>query len=353
MSSPLIPIDIFPMKGMAKPVQPVVLPRDERLQDHLAEWWYFIALLENDSKTRKLAVEMTAARLSVPPMRAIETCYIAVIDIDAKRYRSADRQSMTAYDYSSPHLKMVFEPPYGQPDDWVIEGFAPADGTSKYQLDGGFRVRPTKKDPWEQYAVRLDFEDKTPRVPLKHGAKLDGVIGFFDFQMGYYSRARLNVKGALKLGTKHELVDGYGWMDHEWGLGDLLSNRWIFIAIQLKSGEELCIYRVDRRDGSEIGKTHGYFVDATDLEYADSASIDVTGTWGKAGYPLWNDISLVFKGRPPYNLKVHPEFEDQRRVPTGEMTLPYVTFWEGAAQVLEADGVTPAGRAFLELAGYE
>ncbi|MFQ5667081.1 MAG: lipocalin-like domain-containing protein [Candidatus Binatia bacterium] len=350
MSSPLIPQAVFPISGLGKPVLPVELPRDERLRDHMVEWWYFVGHLKDTSSSDRFAIEMTAARLSLSPLRAIETCYIAVIDHANKGYLSADRQSLSAYDHEQDHLKLVFEPPLGQPDPWRIEGWT---APIRYELDGGFRVRATPKAVWEQRAVRLRFEEADQRPPLLHGKKRIGIVSFFGLEMGYYSRTRLKLEGALKLNARHLLVDGAGWMDHEWGTGDLLSNRWTFIAVQLDSGEDLCVYRVDKRVAKQGGPTFGYVVDATEARYTNKAKITSDGTvWGPGNYPLRNRIELDFGLGKRFDLWVEPEFEDQRRVPTGERALPYVTFWEGAAKVLDQLG-NQVGRAFLELAGYQ
>jgi len=352
MSSPLLPVGLIPGAMPGKPVRPVELPRDETLQDHMVEWWYFISFLQGPQATDRFAIEMTAARLSLSPLRAVETVYLAVIDLQAAEYLSADRQSLSAYQSGEGRLSMRFEPPFGQPDDWLIDGWTVP--KLRYELAGAFAVRAPEGSALRQRGIALTMTDAALYQPLRHGPKLDGIVDFFGLPMGYYSRTRLDVAGALKLDARHVAVTGTGWMDHEWGTADLPGSRWTFVAIQLDSGEDLCAYRVDRRDTGAQGPTHGYRITAAGVQYATPATIVPTGVvWPEYGYPLEYDVTLTFGALAPRTLRVSAAFKEQRRVPSGETALPYVTLWEGAATVTDPFTNKPIGRAFLEMGGYE
>jgi len=71
------------------------------------------------------------------------------------------------------------------------------------------------------------------------------------------------------------------------------------------------------------------------------------------GYPTSYRLQLKFPDGRADDLQIDAEFVDQRRVPTGEVALPFVTLWEGAATVSDFTSGTPRGRAFLEMGGYE
>jgi predicted secreted hydrolase len=158
----------------------------------------------------------------------------------------------------------------------------------------------------------------------------------------------------VKLDARHVPIVGQGWMDHEWGTGDLPGSRWTFVAIQLDSGEEYCAYQVDRRYENKQGVAHGYRVTATGVEYTSVVTLAKGAVeMPKYGYPLEWVVTLTFASLvTPLILRVSADFAEQRRVPSGESALPFVTLWEGAATVRDATN-TVIGRAFLEMGGYE
>lgn len=338
--------DVLLVSTQDRPISPVQLPADEFGHEVPVEWWYFVCHLKTKGGADRFALEMTALRLRPRALRPIYTCYLAVIDLQRRRYLSADRQNDSAYDHEVDRFRLRFGPPMGQPGAWLIEGTAITGAPVRYQLEGTFQAER------EQIGCRLTLEDRAGKPVLLHGP--NGVFTLFGLELGYYSRTRLAVDGALTFGGRHVIVDGDGWVDHEYGAADLPNNRWTFLAIQLDSGEELCVYRVARRAAPESGMIHAYLVDKRGNAYAATAAeLQPYGPlWGPWGYPLRHRIAARFEGRE-FRLRVEPEFEEQRRVPTGKMALPYVTFWEGAAKVLDDRSGTSIGHAFVELAGYE
>jgi predicted secreted hydrolase len=337
--------DVFLGTAENKPVPPVQLPKDEPLHDYPVEWWYFIGHLKETGGADRFAVEMTALRLRPRLLPSFDTCYLAVIDLQAREYLSADRQSPGAYDFGTDHLRLEFPAPLAQPGPWTVDGW-PTPAPVRYMLEGSFSVGR------RQRAIRLRFEDQGGKPVLLHGT--NGVLNVFGLEMGYYSRTRLAVSGGLKLDRRLVLVEGDGWMDHEYGTADLPNTRWIFLAIQLDSGDELCVYQMTRKDPLQVGVAHGHLVDAAKNLHRATVPPTLTpygAPYGPWGYPLRNRVTVTFPARS-FDLLIEPEFDEQRRVPTDEPALPFVTFWEGAAQVLDTSRLR-VGRAFLELAGYE
>jgi predicted secreted hydrolase len=340
--------DVFLGSLVNKKVQPVTLPFDEFMHNVAVEWWYFIGhLKETANPANRFAFEMTALRLTSRISIPFDTCYLSVIDLPNQRYVSADRQSTGAYRQGADWFALEFDPPLGQPGVWKMQGTtSPA---LRYGLDAAFQVPSTR----EQRAVRLTFTDTANKAVLLHGDK--GILPIFGLEVGYYSRTRLAVTGGLKLDSRCLLVDGDGWMDHEYGTADLANSRWIFIAAQLDSGDELCIARLVNRNTGAQGLCYALLVPAAGTSEQAVPVITPYGpVYDPGGYPVRNRIQVTFpKNVVSFDLRVEPEFDDQRRVPTGEQALPFVTFWEGAAKVLDFTTLARRGRAFLELAGYE
>jgi len=341
--------DIFLGSLVNRPVQPVTLPADELMHGVAVEWWYFVGhLKETAIPANRFAFEMTALRLTSRISVPFDTCYVAVIDLAQQQYVSADRQSTSAYRQGTDWFALAFEPPLGQPGIWTIKGTTVPN--LRYELDAAFQVPSTR----QQRALRLTFTDTAAKPVLLHGNK--GVVPIFGLEVGYYSRTRLAVSGGLTLDARHLLVDGDGWMDHEYGIADLANSRWIFIAAQLVTGEELCVVRLTNRNDGTLGLSYAWLVPTVGNpnERAVPVITPYGGVYDPGGYLLRNRIQVTFPTNgATFDLRVEPEFDQQRRVPTGETALPFVTFWEGAAKVLDYNTGASLGRAFLELAGYE
>jgi hypothetical protein len=148
-----------------KRVHPVLLPANEEVMDHPIEWWYFICFLDGPQATDRFALEMTAARLSVAPLRAIETVYLALIDLHAREYVSADRQSMDAYQPGLGRVCLRFEAPFGQPGDWTLDGFTVPN--LRYEMEAAFAVSTPNTSALQQRAVRLTLTDTAAHPPAR------------------------------------------------------------------------------------------------------------------------------------------------------------------------------------------
>lgn len=338
--------DVFLATAPSAKIQPVTFPLDELEHSCPVEWWYFVGHLQVQGGVERYAFEMTAARLRPAGLAPLDSCYLSVIDLQTKEYISADRQSPYAYDDSTGHLVLSYAPPLGQPGAWRIEGWDAAPAPVRYRLDAAFEVEG------RQRAVALSLDDKIGKPVLLHGTK--GVLSVFGHDLGYYSRTRLAISGGIKIDGRSLLVSGDGWMDHEYGAADLPNSLWTFLAIQLDSGDDLCVYRVDQRDTGVLGIPAAYRITNAAAKALSPVTLTPYGNpWGPWGYPLHHHVKISPTFGPTYDLRVEPEFDDQRRVPTGKTALPYVTFWEGAAKVLDAANGNRVGRAFLEVAGYE
>lgn len=339
--------DVFLGTAPQKPIQPVKLPADELEHSCAVEWWYFVGHVREQGGSDRFAFEMTAARLRAAAAPPFDTCYLSVIDLQKKDYVSADRQSPYAYDENAGHLRLAYEPPLGQPGTWTIEGWDAPPAAVRYRLEAAFQAKG------KQRGISLSLVDKAAKPVLLHGK--NGVLDLYGLDLGYYSRTRLAISGGLKIDGRSLLVAGDGWMDHEYGAADLPGSLWTFVAIQLDSGEELCVYQVGQKNPNQPGAPCGYLVTSGKSVVVGAATLTPYGNpWGPWGYPLHQRVQLALTATGQFfDLLIEPEIEDQRRVPTGKAALPFVTFWEGAARVLDAKTKLPAGRAFLELAGYE
>ena len=80
----------------------------------------------------------------------------------------------------------------------------------------------------------------------------------------YYSLTRMKTEGELTSGGKRERVQGFSWMDHEFGSNQLRENQvgWDWFSIQLDNETELMLYFIRRKDGSPDAYSSGTLVKA-------------------------------------------------------------------------------------------
>ena len=169
----------------------------------------------------------------------------------------------------------------------------------------------------------------------------------------YYSATRLATRGTLVLGGRALAVEGQSWLDREWSTSALDEGQtgWDWFALQLDDGRELMLYHLRGRDGRTSPLSSGTLVErdggARRLELADF-ELEVLGRWTSprsgVAYPARWRMRLPTAG---LDLELVPAAADAEL----DLTLCY---WEGPAVVLDrARGGAPAGRAYVELVGYD
>ena len=99
----------------------------------------------------------------------------------------------------------------------------------------------------------------TPHKPYvlhgRHGIVRQGAAG----RSAYYSEPRLGAHGTLTVSGHRTILNGLGWLDHQWGnfVASPGSLRWNWFACQLADGRDLMLYQFlnaqDRPSGVASG----------------------------------------------------------------------------------------------------
>jgi geranylgeranyl pyrophosphate synthase/predicted secreted hydrolase len=224
-------------------------------------------------------------------------------------------------------------------------------GPDRYRLslasaDGGF-------------GCRLDLELTKPAV--RHGAQ--GLVqGAFGGGMFYYFVPRCRLTGAVTVDHhSRPLAEGWGWYDHEFGLGGEFAPdqeetpeplSWNWLGAQLDDGSDLSVYCLYSNDGQELIGRHALLVDPRgNHEYQEDVSFEPDGEWTSSKtfvrYPTRYHVRV-----PAWDLAldVQPVMDHQEFVT--HISRP--AFWEGRVQVEgERRGSPVGGRGFIERTGFE
>ena len=159
-------------------------------------------------------------------------------------------------------------------------------------------------------------------------------------------------RGTVRLGGETLAVDGFAWMDREWGTSALGSDLagWDWFALQLDDGRELMFYQLRRKDGQADPFSTGALVDAQGGARPlarDDVRLEVLATWRRprsgVTYPARWPLTEAARGLV---LEVAPRL-------AGQELIVGPRYWEGAVTVRGTEGGRPvAGRGYAELVGY-
>jgi predicted secreted hydrolase len=168
----------------------------------------------------------------------------------------------------------------------------------------------------------------------------------------YYSEPQLKVSGTVgRGGAAPAAVTGTAWLDHEWSSQALEpdASGWDWIGANLDDGSALMAFQIRSKQGGKLW-AHAIVRDAAGkvTQYLpEQVSFTPQARWKSprtnAVYPV--ATTLTTGGT---RWQIQPLQEDQEldsRRSTGAV------YWEGAVTI-SRDGV-PAGRAYLEMTGYD
>jgi len=221
-------------------------------------------------------------------------------------------------------------------DDWSVRGEALQDRRVE-------RMTVRAKDG----SAGLELTESPLKPPV-----LDGRYG--------YSYTRLMTEGTLTYGGRAISVQGFSWMDHEFGAGTLSNQAgWDRFSIQLDDGRDLMLLVTRRKDGVSVNESRGILVNPDGKTFylsSEDFSLSVRGGsyWrssaSHAKYP-----SLWVASIPGAHLFVSlaPVVFDQEVV-----AAPHehgISFWSGAIDVaapFKRSGNSQIGRGYAELVGY-
>ena len=168
----------------------------------------------------------------------------------------------------------------------------------------------------------------------------------------YYSTPQLRTSGSVtRRGGKAQAVSGVAWLDHEWSsqLLDPDAAGWDWIGANLDDGGALMAFQIRSRSGAKLW-AHATIRDASGKirQYSpDQVSFIPQAHWRsprtKADYPV--ATRLITGGTIWHIAPLQNDQELDSRRSTGAV------YWEGAVTI-SRDG-KPAGRAYLEMTGYD
>lgn len=322
-------------------------PRDHFSHpDFKTEWWYYTGHLQAADGNR-YGYQVTFFRVGVEERRNGENpsrwavrdlflAHFAVSDLNRHRFHFTDRLNRAALETagaSTTALKVWN-------GDWQL------------QADGMTHHLQAKDD---RYAVDLTLTPVKP--PVIHGH--DGISqkgGGAGYASHYYSLTRIQTTGTMVADGRTEQVEGWSWMDHEFGTNQLREEAegWDWFGLQLENRIELMFYRMRLKGGQPDPHSSGTLIlpDGTSLPLTvPQVEVRATGTWtsprSKATYPSGWEIRI-----PEHRLflTVMPRLPDQE-LDTRKSTR--VTYWEGSVAVRgDYQGTSVAGQGYVELTGY-
>jgi predicted secreted hydrolase len=222
-------------------------------------------------------------------------------------------------------------------DDWSL----------RRDADGSYRVAVQSSQ------LRLELRLAPDGAPL-----LEGEAGYSrkgpqaQNASYYYSQPQLKVAGKVARGNGAPItVEGTAWLDHEWSSQALDPDAagWDWVGANLDDGSALMAFQVRSKQGGKLW-AHATLRDASGklTQYAqDQVSFTPQAHWKSprtnAVYPVATTLTTGTTRWQVTPLQQDQELDSRRS--TGAV------YWEGAVTI-GRDGV-PAGRAYLEMTGYD
>ncbi len=173
-------------------------------------------------------------------------------------------------------------------------------------------------------------------------------IGYASY---YYSLPRLSTQGTISIEGESYSLDGWSWMDHEFGTQSLSADvqGWDWFGLHFDDGRDLMVGQIRRTNGGIESVYQGVLVEKDGSSRVLSASefaIESVDVWRSAQtgitYPAeW--VITVDEGLPQsIRLTAKPLAADQ------ELREGAVVYWEGAVAL----GGDVQGYGYAELTGY-
>lgn len=247
----------------------------------------------------------------------------------------------------------------------------------KKREEGRYQLK--LEDPALAIGLDLEFELKKP--PIRHGD--DGVVrGSDDETMFYYFVPRCDVTGTVTdRGVEHEVSEGQGWYDHEFGRGEgeeevddeaeakldnetrrarQLARRekhekrqvaWDWLSVQLDDGSDLTVYHELYPSVPASAGKWAVLIDpdGTQHTYLES-TFEATRIWRST--QTFFEYPVEWRVRVPeaeIDLEVKAAFEDQEFI----TLISKPSFWEGRIDATGTlKGKAVAGPGIIERSGY-
>ena len=307
------------------------------------EWWYATGWLTGTDALLGWQLTFFRSRTGVAgdltgrfAPRQLLFAHAAVTDVAAQRHDHAQRIARWSGDEALPEAHAARADTRVALGRWTFVRNA---------ASGGY----TAALPAPEAGITLDLQ-LTPSQPLL----LQGDAGFSrkgpqpQQASHYYTQPQLAVRGRLRPGGP--LLDGHGWLDHEWS-DELLAPGavgWDWIGINLADGGALTAFQLRRADGSVVwaGGSHRPAGGAVRAFTPDEVQFTAQRRWSSpatgASYPVDWAITTPAGRFTLRALLDAQELDSRASVGT--------VYWEGLAELL-APGGARAGLGYLEMTG--
>jgi predicted secreted hydrolase len=312
--------------------------------EYRVEWWYYTGNLETEGG-RRFGYQLTFFRTGVVPLqknpsrwavRDLFMAHFAISDIRSRSFRSFERVNRAGIGWAGadPSSYRV----------WNEQWEATLEGTNhRLTADDG------------EFALDLKLAPRKPEVI--HGLNSISQKGPAAGNAShYYSLSRLETTGRIVVEGESFEVNGWSWMDHEFGTSFLEQEQtgWDWFSIQLEDGRELMLFELRRADGSIDPRSSGTLIDSdgrsSHIDFREFTLKPSNGWLSDASgatYPTTWAIDLPAYG---ISLTAKSAFVNQE-LSTSEST--GVTYWEGSIEVEGNSAGRPLrGRGYLEMTGY-
>jgi predicted secreted hydrolase len=323
-----------------RPGYALAFPRDHGAHpQYRTEWWYATGWLR-DGADRDLGFQITFFRSrpriaednpSAFAPKQLLFAHAAIADPAHGRLRHDQRAARAGFGLADAREGLTDV----RIGDWsmVLEGSA-------------YRIRVAARE----FGFDLSFEP-TQAVLLQGAAGYSRKGPAPEQASYYYSRPHLAVTGTIERGGRREPVRGSAWLDHEWSSEYLAAEAvgWDWIGINLADGGALMAFRIRAKAGGDFwaggaaraagdGRLRGFAPHEIRFEPLRS--------WRSPRSEVAYPVAMRVRAGE-LEVALEPLMDDQEldsRASTGTI------YWEGAVRAMQSG--RPAGRGYLELAGY-
>lgn len=314
------------------------------------EWWYATGWLRTTPTAPPIGWQITFFRsrtglaADLPgrfAARQLLFAHAAVSDIAGGRHRHAQRIARWSGDEALPT-------PHATRRDTDV---ALGPWTLKRVADGRYSARLAAPEAGFVLALAM----QPTQAPLLQGQAGHSRKGPLPQQAShYYSQPQLAVRATLAADGRAPVLEGRGWLDHEWS-DELLAEGavgWDWIGINLHDGGALTAFVLRRRDGSVVwagGSQRGGGAAAAGpprIFTADEVQFEARRHWTSpatgATYPVRWQVTTP-AGR--FDLEALLDAQElDSRTSTGAV------YWEGLS-ALRDDSGREVGLGYLEMTG--
>lgn len=212
--------------------------------------------------------------------------------------------------------------------------------------------------------MKMDFDMHCTKPPMTIGE--DGLVDIGNGWSYYYSQTKICVSGSITVDGTTENINGFAWIDHQWGNFNLLPSErvsWEWFSIQLDDYSEIMVGDIWWQTN---GEKCGSYSDGLNLlnanniqELQEDYTITQLDFWtdpvsGRKFASKWQ----LTEPTKPINLTIEADFNNQMVPVFGNPSIMKIVtqlffnscFWEGSCSVSGTIGGIPVtGKAYAEL----